>query len=404
MSFHPPPVADRAEAEPVAAVPVMMPLEPLPEGDEVPVVLPAPRPGFFGFLGLCVEWVCGVAALFLGLSVLASIPVGQFLVLGYLLEVSGRVARTGRLRDGFIGVRQAAKLGGIAFVGSLLWLPLYFVSLQAEAAQIIDPGGRAARQWQLALTVLATLFALHAAAALLRGGRIRSFLNPLAVPLVVARAVRGGLYAEARDRLGAAVVAMRIPYYFWLGVRGFAGAFLWLAAPLLLLGQGHHYPLVGFVGGLLLAAVVPYVAFLQVRFARLDRFGAFVEVLSVRRVYRRAPLAFACALWVHLSLAIPLYVLKIEVIPRDLVFLEGLTFLLFIFPARLLGGWAYSRGARRPLPRFWPSRWFGRFAVLPVVFAYVFVVFLSQHLGWAGIGSLYEQHAFLLPVPFVTWR
>lgn len=404
MSFHPPPVADCAEAEPVAAVPVVMPLEPLPEGDEVPVVMPAPRPGFFGFLGLCVEWVFGVAALFIGLSVLASIPVGQFLVLGYLLEVSGRVARTGRLRDGFIGVRQAAKLGGIAFVGSLLWLPLYFVSLQAEAAQIIDPGGRAARQWQLALTVLATLFALHAAAALLRGGRIRSFLNPLAVPLVVARAVRGGLYAEARDRLWAAVVAMRIPYYFWLGVRGFAGAFLWLALPLLLLGQGHHYPLVGFVGGLLLAAAVPYVAFLQVRFARLNRFRAFVEVLSVRRVYRRAPLAFACALWVHLSFAIPLYVLKIEVIPRDLVFLEGLTFLLFIFPARLLGGWAYSRGARRPLPRFWPSRWFGRFAVLPVVFAYVFVVFLSQHLGWAGIGSLYEQHAFLLPVPFVTWR
>ena len=34
----------------------------------------------------------------------------------------------------------------------------------------------------------------------------------------------------------------------------------------------------------------------------------------------------------------PLYLLKIEVIPRDLVFLEGLVFLLFIFPARLLGG------------------------------------------------------------------
>jgi hypothetical protein len=426
------PTADLAEAEPVVAdladeptampvampvalprqdgrVPVVMPLEELPleslpDGDEVPVVMPVARPGFFGFLGLCVEWVFGVAALFLGLSVLAAIPVGQFLVLGYLLEVSGRVARTGRLRDGFIGVRLAARLGGIAFIGSLLWLPLYFVSLQAEAAQIIDPGGRIARQWQLALAALATLVAIHAGAALLRGGRIRSFLNPFAVPLVLVRACRGGLYAEARDRLWDAVVAMRVPYYFWLGVRGFAGAFLWLAIPLLLLGQGHRFPLVGFVGGLLLAAVVPYVAFLQVRFARLNRFRAFAEALSVRQVYRRAPLAFAFALWVHLLFAIPLYILKIEVIPRDLVFLEGLMFLMFIFPARLLGGWAYSRGARRPDPRFFLFRWLGRFAVLPVVFAYVFVVFLSQHLGWAGIGSLYEQHAFLLPVPFVTWR
>jgi membrane protease YdiL (CAAX protease family) len=154
----------------------------------------------------------------------------------------------------------------------------------------------------------------------------------------------------------------------------------------------------------MLAVVVLYVPFLQVRFARDNRLRAFREFKQVRAAYRRAPLAFAFALWVHLLFAIPLYILKIEVIPRDLVFLEGLMFLLFIFPARLLGGWAYARGARRGVPRFWLSRWVGRFAVIPVVFAYVFVVFLSQHLGWQGVGSLYEQHAFLLPVPFVSWK
>jgi hypothetical protein len=154
----------------------------------------------------------------------------------------------------------------------------------------------------------------------------------------------------------------------------------------------------------MLAAVVLYVPFLQVRFARDNRLRAFREFRQVRAAFRRAPLAFALALWVHLLFAIPLYILKIEVIPRDLVFLEGLMFLLFIFPARLLGGWAYARGARRAVPRFWMLRWFGRFAVVPIVLAYVFVVFLSQHLGWQGVGSLYEQHAFLLPVPFVTWK
>ena len=218
------------------------------------------------------------------------------------------------------------------------------------------------------------------------------------------RAFRGGLYTEARDRLWNTVVGLRLPYYFWLGARGFLGAFLWLAIPLLLLGLGHRAPLVGIIGGLMLAVVVLYVPFLQVRFARDNRLRAFREFQQVRRAFRRAPLAFALALWVHLLFAIPLYILKIEVIPRDLVFLEGLMFLLFIFPARLLGGWAYARGARRIAPRFWMLRWMGRFAMIPIVFAYVFVVFLSQHLGWKGITSLYEQHAFLLPVPFVAWK
>src|SRR4051812_17334046 len=54
------------------------------------------------------DWVFGAAALTLGLSVLAAVPVAQFLCFGYLLEAGGRVARTGRLRDGFVGVRKAS--------------------------------------------------------------------------------------------------------------------------------------------------------------------------------------------------------------------------------------------------------------------------------------------------------
>lgn len=409
----PPVLADLVEEEiPVADLvadgpPVVMPLAPShapAETDEIPVVMPRPRLGFFGAIRSAAEWCFGVVSLFVGLAVLAAIPIGQFLALGYLLEVGGRVARTGRLRDGFIGVRTAARFGGIALAGFVLWLPLYFLSIQAEAARIIDPNGRIARQWELWLSVLAGLVALHACGALLRGARVRHFLNPLNVPWLLVRALRGGLYTESRDRLWNVVVGLRLPYYFWLGVRGFLGAFVWLAVPLLLLGQGHRAPLLGVIGGLMLAAVVLYVPFLQVRFARDNRLRAFREFKQVRGAFRRAPLAFCVALWVHLLFAIPLYVLKIEVIPRDLVFLEGLMFLLLIFPARLLGGWAYARGARRAAPRLWLFRWTGRLAAVPVVFAYVFVVFLSQHLGWQGVASLYEQHAFLLPVPFVTWN
>ena len=32
---------------------------------------------------------------------------------------------------------------------------------------------------------------------------------------------------------------------------------------------------------------------------------------------------------------------------------------------------------------------------------YVLIVFLAQYTSWGGAASLYEQHAFLLPVPFV---
>jgi hypothetical protein len=28
-------------------------------------------------------------------------------------------------------------------------------------------------------------------------------------------------------------------------------------------------------------------------------------------------------------------------------------------------------------------------------------VFLSQYVSWYGIASLYEQHAFMVPVPFL---
>src|SRR5688572_4208897 len=111
-SSLPPIVADLADEEPVVAdlipaaipvapaariaasgetvgevIPVVVPLEAVEDEDAVPVVMPL---DFIDYIGLAIQWVFGVGALFMGLSVLAAIPVGQFLVLGYLLEASGR--------------------------------------------------------------------------------------------------------------------------------------------------------------------------------------------------------------------------------------------------------------------------------------------------------------------------
>lgn len=379
-----------------------------PEFEPAPLAAPGSDGGLvrrsLGRIASAAGWLFGLATLLLGLAVLASVPIGQFLALGYLLEAGGRVARSGRLRDGFIGVRTAGQIGGALLAAFILWVPLYGISILAESARIINPEGRIARQWEMGLSVLAIIFALHVIAALARGARFRDFLRPLNVVWLARRMRRGGLIADARDRLWNTVAALHLPHYFWLGLRGFLGAFLWLIVPLLLLAQGHHAPALGILGAILLAAVVFLVPFLQIRFARDNRLRAFREVSQVRAAYRHAPLAFAAALAFHLICAMPLYLLKIEVIPRDLVFLEGLAFLLFIFPARLLGGWAYARGTNRDEPRGRLARWTGRLIMIPFVAAYVLVVFTSPHLGWHGIGSLYEQHAFLLPVPFATWN
>jgi hypothetical protein len=125
------------------------------------------------------------------------------------------------------------------------------------------------------------------------------------------------------------------------------------------------------------------------------------EIGGARQLFRRAPLAFTFALLVTLLFALPLYLLKIAIIPREAAWLPSLVFVLFIYPARLLMGWACGRGVKRDRPRHIVVRQVARLAMLPVVGTYVFIVFFTQYTSWYGIWSLYEQHAFLLPVPFL---
>ncbi|MFT7643128.1 MAG: hypothetical protein ACI9G1_004893, partial [Pirellulaceae bacterium] len=128
---------------------------------------------------------------------------------------------------------------------------------------------------------------------------------------------------------------------------------------------------------------------------------AMFELREVRAKFRKAPLAFLFALFVTLLFAIPLYLLKIELTPREVVFIPSIVFIAFIFPARLLTGWAYGRAKKRTEPRFFVSRWAARLATLPIVGAFVFIVYFTKYISWNGAWSLFEQHAFLVPVPFL---
>ena len=178
------------------------------------------------------DWVFGAVALTLGLSVLAATPVAQFLSFGYLLEAGARVARSGRLRDGFVGIRKASRLGSI-IVGVYLFLgPLLLISSMADAAQLVDPDGPSARGWKAFLVVATVLVVLHVIAACSRGGRIRHFLMPFGNPFWIVRRIReGGAYASARDAVWDFVTSLRLPYYFRLGLLGFLGTIAWLAVP-----------------------------------------------------------------------------------------------------------------------------------------------------------------------------
>lgn len=348
------------------------------------------------------DWIFGAIALTIGLAVLAATPVAQLLCLGYLLEASGRVARTGRLRDGLIGVRKASRLGSVVVGVSLFLIPLWVVSASAASAEIIDPGGLASRRSRAAVIVLTVLAALQIVAACARGGRIRHFFLPFGNPFWIVRKVRqGGAYATARDAVLDFVATLRLGHYWRLGLLGFLGTAAWLIVPATLMAAGRRTPVLGFLGAILLGVVVMPLPFLQTRFAAEGRFRVFFSLRHIRRRFIRAPWAFVIALLASLVFAIPLYLLKIEIIPRETAWLPSIVFLGFIFPARLLTGWAYGRSLRRWPPRHWVFRWSGRLAMLPVAFVYVLFVFLSQYTAWRGALSLYEQHAFLLPVPFL---
>ncbi|WP_254053501.1 hypothetical protein [Singulisphaera sp. GP187] len=376
-------------------------------GDPAYLKTLTPKPGLIrrvrDGIGSASEWLFGGFALVIGLAILSATPILQLLSFGYLLESGGRVARTGRLRDALIGVRRAARLGSMVIGCSLMLLPLQVIASWTAAAELVDPGGPIARRWRVGLLILAALMVLHMLTACARGGKLRYFFWPFTTPLWLVRRVRrGGIYASARDEVWDFVTALHFPYYFRLGLLGLVGTMAWLLVPVSLIALGRRFPLIGILGGLLLAIVSLALPFLQMRFAAENRFAALFEYREVRERFRRAPWAFAVAAFLTLTFAIPLYLLKIEMIPRETAWLPSLVFLGFIFPARTLTGWAYARSGRREQVRHWFFRWTSRLAMFATGLAYALIVFFTQYTAWQGIWSLYEQHAFMLPVPFLN--
>lgn len=366
----------------------------------------SPGKRFFGWCRRVARILFGFATLVVCLALISAVPILNLLSLGFLLEASARVARCGKIRYGFLGLSQFTRVGTIALFVWLWTLPVRLVHDFWQDAELIEAGSQQADQLRIFLAFSIMAVGFHLIWAILRGGRWWHFLWPAPV--------RFGKWLISNQKVSS--ISDSVKQFFgslpildlWiLGAKGFAGAAIWLAIPTLLLiaAGGIKNPgpsfLVSLLGGILLGIAVMYVPFLQTRFALTRRFSEFFSMREARNLFRRAPLAFWLALFVTLLFALPLYLLKIELTPNEVAWLPNLLFVLFIYPARLVVGWAVSRSLRREEKRIWVSRWVARLAVIPVVAAYVFLVWLTQYLSWHGSYSLMEQHAFLVPAPLL---
>jgi len=356
-------------------------------------------------LGWVIRAGFGIVSMILLLAVLAAIPIVNFAVLGYLLEVEGRVARTGKLRQSFPLLGRAPQLGSIV-LGVWLWiLPLRFLSMAVGDARLIDPHSTSTRVLGTVLRAAAVLVAAHLALALARGGTFSCFFRPIKNARWLSQRLREGNYlSRAAAGVRAFVADLRLRHHLSLGFRGFMGAALWLVVPTSLFAASSKTEgasvLVTIVGGVFLLVIFSWVPFLQAHYAAENRFGAFLELGTVRRLFRSAPIAWLIALAAVYTLALPLYLLKVALVPRDAMWFITIVFLMSIYPARVLTGWAYSRALRAARPAWFGWRWLARTLMVPLIGLFVFLLFFTQFIGEHGKGVLFEHHAFLLPVPF----
>ncbi len=299
-------------------------------------------------------------------------------------------------------------LAGLAvFVAAL---PTQLLAHWESVAYLINPGSgqaTAMRVLAIASSMFATIYLLW---AWIRGGRLRHYLWPQPKRFV-REGWRWSTWSSAPDRLWDFTASLELPRLFWLGLRGAVGTLVWLIPAMIIVAAFRDANagvagLFGFVCIVSLGIGLLYLPMLQAHFAAENRLSAFFEVRTIRRDFRRAPWAWLLAMICSLViLPIPLYLLKIEATPREVMWLPCLVFVAFILPARISAGLALRRARRRPEPAGrWAtfSRWTVRLLMPVVVGIYLLFVFVSQFTSWDGLQTWVQQHAILIPVPFLS--
>lgn len=410
-----------------------------------------------GFLGAWVHKCFGTASLIGCLAVATSIPGLQVLTLGYLIESSGRVGRTGRVRSGLPGLNRAAHLGSMVLGTLVLVLPLLYVSSLVEAARLIEPTSRTVVGLRLLQSLLLFLILPHLITAWFCGGKLRYFVWPLLAPyqlsiwalrwvlatrplrsildetlgqlwpalvndlclvrpltdffvpaILIQHLWQGTLYRQARDGFWTFLGGLHLLHLTRLGLQTLAGSVAWLFVPTLLLIGGTLLPpgpavLSGLLGIFSLSIVSMYLPLLQTHFGTAGQMHALFDVVAVFRLIGKSPLRITMSSILFLAAALPLYALKIEQIDPSLTWILGLVFILFSLPSRLLVAWSYARAERLEKKTRWFWRWPVRSVMWPAALFFAGFVSITRFTSWGGAAGLFEHHAFLIPAPFLRW-
>ncbi len=341
------------------------------------------------------------------LAVIAAAPILQFASLGYILFAAGRLANGEPWRKAFPGLRTAGKLGTFAMLAALSWLPVYVVTDLAYSAQLLDPNSFSARGWRLGAFLLAAVWVVHVGWAAMRGGRWWHFIWPAPIKFL-CNVWRPSQWSRTSDQLYDFVSGLQFPKLWWLGVRATVGALLWTCVPVSLMIIGERAqkfeaaPLVGLIGAIAMTCVMLYLPLLQVRMAAKNRFAEIFNVIAIRQSFMRAPWFCAMSIFVLCGLAIPLYLLRIEATPSELVWAPSLVFVALMLPAKLLIGAALGYADHRDRLRHWTLRWSAFVVVLVSVFSYVGALYIAQFIAWQGAFVMYFQHALLVPAPLIS--
>jgi hypothetical protein len=349
----------------------------------------------------------GTATLWGGLSLVGVLavsltyPILAVLFLGYLVLAQGRLVRLGTWAP-LPGSRIAGRIGCVAVVGLILFVPVWIVQQSAADAQIIAPGSVGSHRWMNWSKGLMALWMFQLAVVVLRGGRAWYWFRPIAnVWWLVSGLLRPAWYRERWRDAGGLLASLHLREVLSLGTRAYLGSIAWLALPSALLLVGPAYPVLGVMGGLWMGWCALHLPIMQIRLGVEDRLAVFQEVGVTRDLRRRAPVAMLLAMVVWVITTIPLYLVLIEPFAKGLWWLPGIAFVVLLG----LGRWIWGLAVRRAMIR----QQEGKKARLPVrvicwVVSYLLglvyaeVVFLSPYLLFRGHWGLFEHHGLLFPV------
>ena len=347
-----------------------------------------------------------IVCLVLLLAIAASVPIFQFASLGYLLEFAGRWARGGRLRDNLPGLKIAGRIGTVTLFIAISVIPVAVLRNLSASVHLIAPDSSKDIAWRIGVAIVSLIWLVYVWWALLRGGRVWHFLWP--APLLFFRqAFCWQTWNQAADRLLLLIASLRLAYLWRLGFVGAVGTAMYLIVPagLMIVGLRAAQPGVRGLGTLLgvvlMLLVLQYLPFLQIQFAKRPKLSSFWRIGKVRRDFRRAPWLHAVAMLGLVVFSLPLYLLRIEQPPQQLIWLLCVAFVLFSLPAKFLLAWAVRFADARVRDRMWFSRylaWVAMFAVLPL---YTLFLYLASLSSWDGSAIILFQHALLVPVPFL---